>query len=437
MISKAEFAARRQKLLSQLPPHSMAILWSSPEVFRNGDTHFSYRQNSDVYYLTGFNEPESVAVFIPDRAEGEFILFNRVKDPSREVWTGYYAGQEGAIKDYGANQSFPITQLDEHILELMHDKQRIYYTTSRRPDWDATVMRWVHLFQQKVRSGVVAPIEFFNIETLLHEMRLIKSPAEIKIMRQAAEVSAQAHKHAMRTCRAGMYEYQVQAELEYEFKNNGMINPAYGSIVGGGKNACILHYVDNNAHVNDGDLLLIDAGCENNFYASDITRTFPVNGKFTAPQRAIYEVVLRAQLAVINLVKPGTPYNVLQETARLELTKGLVDLGILQGNVETLVSEKAYLPFYMHNIGHWLGMDTHDAGSYKINGQWRTLEAGMVLTVEPGLYIAHDNHNVDPKWRGIGVRIEDDVLVTAQGHDVLSRDVPKTVEEIEKLCVRN
>ncbi len=433
-LNQAEFAARRQKFLQQLPANSIAILSSADECYRNGDTHYNYRQNSNFYYLTGFTEPDAVAVFIPRRTEGEFILFNRVKDPSKEIWTGYYAGQAGAVKDYGANQAFAITELDAKMVELLTGKQRVYYATARNDQFDVRVMHWVNELQAKVRSGVGTPTEFFNIETIVHEMRLIKSSAELAIMRHAGNISAQAHKKAMHVCHPGMYEYQLQAAIEYEFKYHGSSYPAYGSIVGGGKNACILHYVDNNAVLNDGDLVLVDAGGEYEYYSSDITRTYPINGKFSAAQRALYELVLRVQLSTIALVKPGVRYDVLQDHVRKELTRGLIELGLLTGDLEKLIADKAYFDFYMHNFGHWLGLDTHDAGTYKVDGQWRELKAGMVLTVEPGLYVAPDNHKVDAKWRGIGIRIEDDVLVTETGYEVLTVAVPKSVEEIERLC---
>lgn len=436
MFNQTEFAARRQKLMAQLPADSIALVKSAPEVYRNGDTHYSYRQNSDFYYLTGLKEPDAVALFIPQRAAGEFILFNRAKDPSKEIWTGYYAGTAGAIATYGADQAFPISELNALMPALLTDKRCVYYLIGRDVSLDQLVMQWVHELQQQIRSGTSAPTELINLETILHELRLFKSPAELAIMRQAAAISATAHCKAMHICRADMMEYQLQAAIEYDFKNQGMVGPAYGTIVGSGKNACILHYVDNDSALVNGDLVLIDAGCENAGYSADITRTFPVNGKFSPAQSALYNVVLQAQLAVIDLIKPGTAYDELQNTARLVLTEGLVSLGILSGIPTALVEEKAYLPFYMHNIGHWLGLDTHDVGGYKVDKQWRKLEPSMVLTVEPGLYIAPDNTQVEAQWRGLGIRIEDDILVTNTGYEILSAGVPKTIQEIEALCTR-
>lgn len=433
MTLLSEFAARRKRLLEQLPADSIAVIAAAPEVYRNGDAHYFYRQDSDFYYLTGFNEPEAVAVFIPGRAEGQFLLFNRVKDPSKEVWTGYYAGQEGAVSCYGADEAFPITELDERIILLLANKKSLYYpfsTRSKLPKW---VRKWFQQLQEKAHRVGMILTEYCNLEAILHEMRLIKSPWEQEKMRQSAAIAAVGHRRAMTVCRPGLTESALQAEIEYEFRKNGAIAPAYTSIVGGGANACILHYVENTSMLRDGELVLIDAGCEYDFYASDITRTFPVNGKFTPAQRAIYELVLNTQLALIERVKPGLPHAELQSMTLRLLTQGLIELGLIQGSLEEALKQKAYLPFYMHNVSHWLGMDVHDSGRYRIAGESRLLEPGMVLTIEPGLYIAPDNLSVDPKWRGIGIRIEDDVLVTDTGYEVLSAGAPKALEEIESL----
>ena len=432
MITKTEFTARRKKLLAQLPENSIAILYSAPEVYRNNDTQYPYRQNSDFYYLTNFKEPEAIAIFIPKRAEGEFILFNRVKNSTKEVWTGAYAGQQGAIDDFDADQSFSITELDSKILELLAGKNRIYYPIGQDDKRDAQVFNWANQLKQKHR-GATAPTEFFDIGTIVHEMRLIKSETEIDLMRQAAQISAAAHIRAIKICKEGLYEYTLQAEIEHEFKNHNTV-PAYGSIVGSGTNACTLHYVDNEAKLKAGDLVLIDAACEHQYYASDITRTFPVSGKFNTEQRQIYELVLATQLAIIEKIKPGLPYETLQKTACELITAGLVQLGLLKGELSKLLEEKAYQPFYMHNSGHWLGLDVHDVGAYQVEGKSRVLEIGMVLTVEPGIYIAEDNLQVDTKWRGIGVRIEDDILVTPTGNEVLSAGAPKTIKDMEELC---
>lgn len=435
-LDLTEFQKRRQHFLKQLPKDSLAFLTSAPEIYRNGDTHYPYRPNSDFYYLTGFNEPESAAVFIPGDPEGEFILFNREKDPLKEIWTGAYVGQEGAIKKYGAKQAYPISHLGQMLPHLLMGKKNIYYPVARNLDWDKKIMHCIHDLQKRVRSGISAPVAFHNIETILHEMRLIKSAQEITVMKQAAAITIKAHHRAMQFCEPGKTEYEIQAEIEHEFKKNQAV-PAYGSIVGGGGNGCILHYVNNEAELQKGDLLLIDAGCEYQYYASDITRTFPINGKFTEAQRAIYELVLNTQRSVIDLVKPGTHYDALQEKACWVITEGLVNLGLLKGSIKTLYAQKAYAPFYMHNIGHWLGLDVHDAGSYKIEGQWRALTPGMVLTVEPGIYISPFDKSVDEKWRGIGIRIEDDVLVTEDKNEVITEALPKSIDEIEALMSKN
>jgi Xaa-Pro aminopeptidase len=423
MITPQEFAARRQKLLSRLPKESIALIWAAPEVYRNNDTHYPYRQNSDFYYLTGFKEPNAVAMFIPNRPEGEFILFNRPKDPSKEIWTGAYLGQAGAVKSLGADEAFPITDLEAQLEALLLEKHRLYFPLGQDLAWDAKLQGWLATFQKKNRRAIF-PAEFFNLNELVHEMRLVKSIAEIALMRKAAQISAQAHIRAQQVCREGLYEYHLQADIEHEFKTHNTV-PAYGSIVGSGENACTLHYVDNDALLSKGALVLIDAACEVDYYAADITRTFPVSGEFSAAQKQIYNLVLSTQLSVIELIKPGLPYDELQKKACRLITAGLLAMGLLSGQLEELLEQKAYRPFYMHNIGHWLGLDVHDVGLYQIEGQSRLLEAGMVLTVEPGIYIAADNLNVEATWRGIGVRIEDDVLVTESGYEVLSQAAPK------------
>jgi Xaa-Pro aminopeptidase len=435
MLKKSEFATRRKKLLNKLQKDSIAIICSGPEMFRHDDNMYEYRQNSDFYYLTGLNEPDAVAVFI-STTKNEFILFNREKNPSKEIWTGNYVGQNGSINDYGANVSYPISKLDEEIPRLLMNKHCIYMSYNDKK-LTKLIMKWMTTLQQNTRLGVNIPTEFLNLNEILHEMRLIKSPSEISIMRQAEKITGQAHIKAMQICKPGMMEYQLQASIEYDFKNNGMMGPAYGTIVGSGKNACILHYIDNNNVLRDGDLVLIDAGCENDYYAVDITRTFPVNGKFSKEQRVIYELVLQTQKSVINLIKPGITYDKLQSYAKFLITEGLIKLRILKGNINKLLEDKAYLSFYMHDIGHWLGMDVHDVGSYKNEKNWRKLEPGMVISIEPGIYIRHDNKNVDVKWRGIGVRIEDNILVTKTGNDVLSKGIPKTIEEIESIQKKN
>jgi Xaa-Pro aminopeptidase len=432
VLTQKNFAERRQKVMQAIGKGSVMILPAAAELVRSGDTDHLYRQNSDFYYLTAFKEPQAVMVLIPGRAEGDYVLFNRPRDPSMEVWVGPRAGQEGACKDFGAKQSFPIESIDEKMLQLLSNCQRIYYPLGANLAFDQQVMAWVNKARAQVRSGVSAPSEFVHSGEILHEMRLRKDADEIALMRKAAQISAQAHLKTMQVCRPGMMEYELQAELLADFCRHGAYPPAYPCIVGAGANSCVLHYVDNNAPMKDGDLVLIDAGGEYEYYTSDITRTFPVNGRFNPEQRAIYELVLQIQLAVIAKVKPGVLWPVLQETAIQTLTEGLLRLGILQGDLKQLVEKKAYFQLYMHNIGHWLGLDTHDVGKYRLGAEWRKLEPGIVHTVEPGIYIRPDT-NVDKKWWNIGVRIEDDILVTANGCEVLTKDVPKQIDEIEQL----
>lgn len=432
-LDRNEYARRRSLFMSQMMPRGIAILPAASAKIRNRDAEYAYRQDSDFYYLSGFQEPESVLVLIPGRAEGEYVLFCRPRDPAKEVWDGYRAGPEGACADFGADQAYTMDQIDDILPTLMDGCQRLYFTLGHHEAFDHRLMGWMKQLRAKARSGAQAPREIVSCDDILHEMRLFKSAAEVALMRRAATISAQAHVRAMEKCRAGMMEYQLEAEFLHEFMRHGARSPAYSTIVGGGANACILHYISNDAALDDGSLVLIDAGCELDHYASDITRTFPVNGRFSEAQKAIYNLVLDAQQAALAKVKPGHYWNETQDTVVDVITRGLVALGILQGKPEDLIQHQAYLPFYMHRAGHWLGMDVHDVGQYKIDGQWRVLEAGMVLTVEPGIYIAKDNLTVDEKWRGIGVRIEDDVLVTDTGHEVLTAAVPKTVADIEAL----
>ncbi len=432
-----EYAQRRQRLIKGIGPGSVAIIAAAQECLRNGDAHYPYRQNSDFYYLTGLNEPEAVAVFIPGRAEGEFILFNRERNPEMEIWVGPRAGQEGACKIYGADQSFAIEQLDEKMPQFLENHPRLYYAIGRDVGFNRRVLSWVATVQSKVRAGVNAPAEFYNIEKIVHEMRLRKTAAELDLMRTAAEISAQAHKRAMQVCRPGMMEYELEAELQYYFTRKASRSPAYSHIVGAGANSCVLHYNDNDKQIADGDLVLIDAGAEYKNYAADITRTFPANGRFSTEQKIVYEIVLATQLGVIAAIKPGILWAKLEEIATEIITQGLLDCGLLKGDFAELLSTRAFRQFYMHRIGHWLGLDVHDAGNYKTeDGQSRLLEPGMVFTVEPGIYIAADNPGVDKKWWNIGIRIEDDVLVTENGCEVLSRSAPKTIAEIEE-CMAN
>lgn len=432
-ISKKEFASRRQLLMSHMEANSIAILPSATEKIRNRDADYPFRQDSDFYYLSGFPEPEAVLVLVPGREHGETILFCRERDRAREIWDGYRAGPEGACSKYQADDAFPIADIDDILPGLLEGRERVYYSMGRDQVFDQKVMGWVNAIRAQVRSGATPPGEFLNLDHLLHDQRLFKRAAEVRTMKAAADISAEAHCRAMRICKPGMYEYQLEAELLHHFMQSGSRAPAYNSIVGSGNNACILHYVDNTRQMKEGDLVLIDAGCELEHYASDITRTFPVSGKFSPEQKAIYNIVLDAQLAAIAVAKPGNHWNEPHEVSVRVITEGLVKLGLLQDDVDTLIEAEKYKAFYMHRIGHWLGMDVHDVGDYKIGGEWRVLEPGMVMTVEPGIYIAPDDKSVAKKWRGIGVRIEDDVVITKTGCDVLSSAVPKTVKDIEKL----
>ena len=432
-IPKSEYARRRKALMAQMVPNSIAILPASAVAIRNRDVEHVYRQDSDFQYLSGFPEPEAVVVLIPGREYGEYVLFCRERNPTRELWDGLRAGQEGAMRDFGADDAFPINDIDDILPGLIEGRDRVYSAMGSNPEFDRHLMDWINVIRSKAHLGAQPPNEFVALDHLLHDMRLYKSAAEIKVMRCAAEISARAHVRAMQASRAGLHEFSLEAELDYEFRKGGAKMPAYGSIVASGRNACILHYQENDAVLKDGDLVLIDAACEIDCYASDITRTFPVSGKFSPEQKAIYELVLKAQNAAFAAIGPDKHWNQAHEATVQVITAGLVELGLLVGDVGDLIVNEVYKAFYMHRAGHWLGMDVHDVGEYKVGGEWRVLEVGMTLTVEPGIYIAPDNQTVAKKWRGIGVRIEDDVVVTKHGCEILSGGVPKTVAEIEAL----
>jgi len=436
MISRKEFIRRRRQLVRMMGRGSIAIIPAAPVRTRNRDVEYPYRPDSDFQYITGFGEPEAVAVLIPGREHGEYLLFCRERDPKMETWTGRRAGTQGAVERYDADDAFPIGDIDEILPGLMENCDRVFYTMGSNPEFDRHVLDWIKRIREGARSGSRAPDEFVSLEHLLHDMRLYKSRSEVKVMRNAAKVACRAHRRAMQACGPGRHEFEIEAELLHEFHHANM-QPAYPSIVGGGENACILHYTDNRSELRDGDLLLIDAGAEYDCYASDVTRTFPVNGRFSPPQKALYEVVLAAQVAAIKQVRPGNDWNAPHAAAIKVLTRGLARLGILKGRPAELVRKEAYRRFYMHRTGHWLGMDVHDVGDYKVGGEWRVLEPGMVLTVEPGIYIPGGSRGVAKKWWNIGIRIEDDVLVTNDGHEVLSVDAPKTVSEIEALMGEN
>lgn len=432
-IPAAQFAARRARLMAQMGANSLALIPTSLAKIRNADADYAYRADSSFFYLTGFAEPEALAVLQPSDPQ-PYQLFCRERDPAKEIWDGLRAGTAGAVAQYAADVAYPIEQLDAWLPKLMSGKQRLYVRLGQDAAFDQQVSGWLKQVAAMQRHGGKVPFEIIQLDHLLDEMRLIKDPAEIELMRQAAQISAAAHVRAMQTVQVGMPEYALEAELLYVMQKNGC-KTAYNSIVGGGKNACILHYVENNQQLQDGDLVLIDAGAELNHYAADITRTFPVNGHFTAAQASLYQVVLEAQLAAIDAVRVGEHCKAYHEVAVRVLTEGLVRLGLLVGDVAALIEDGSYRRFYMHGTGHWLGMDVHDVGSYKdaTGEQWRPLQAGMVLTVEPGLYVAADDETVEPQWRGIGIRIEDDVLVTDGAPEVLTMAVPKGVAEIEQL----
>lgn len=432
-ITKAEFARRRKQLMALMEPDSIAIVPAAPERTRSRDTEYHYRQDSDFLYLSGFEEPQAVLVLIPGREHGEYVLFVRERNREREIWDGYRAGPEGACSEFEADDAFPIDDIDDILPGLLEGKQRVYYAMGKDSEFDKHVMDWVNTIRAKVRSGATPPGEFLDLSHFLHDMRLFKSAAELRVMKEAGEISARAHVRAMKACKPGVMEYQLEAEIIHEFQKSGARFPAYNSIVGGGKNGCILHYIENSASLKQGDLVLIDAGCELDYYAADITRTFPVSGKFSPEQKALYDICLRAQLAAIAVAKPGNHWNDPHEATVRVITQGLVELGLLEGDIEDIIKNETYKEFYMHRAGHWLGMDVHDVGDYKVGGEWRVLEPGMVMTVEPGIYVAPDNERVAKKWRGIGIRIEDDVAITKDGNEILTKDVPKTVEEIEAL----
>ena len=434
-MKHGEFLKRRKKLMDMLGDDSIAILPAAPEKIRNRDVAYRYRQDSDFYYLTGFAEPEAVVALIPGRSQGEFVLFCRERDREQEIWHGARAGLEGACTDYGADDAYPITDLDDILPGLLENRERIYYTMGNDTVFDQRVLGWVNQVRGKARSGIHAPEQFVSLNNILHDMRLYKSRHEISMLRRAAAISANAHVRAMQTCRPGKTEYQIEAELVHEFMRQGARSAAYPSIVGSGANSCVLHYIDNTRELEDGDILLIDAGAEYESYASDVTRTFPVNGRFSKQQKAVYEVVLAAQLAAIDAVRPGNHWAQPHDAAVEVLTEGLVALGILKGKPKTLIKEKAYNRYFMHKTGHWLGMDVHDVGDYKVGEEWRLLEPGMAMTVEPGLYFPPQK-GLARKWWNTGVRIEDDVLVTKAGHEVLSSDAPKGITEIEALMAQ-
>jgi Xaa-Pro aminopeptidase len=436
--------AQLTEFMRRMDKNSVAIIPSAREAVRSHDTNYRYRQNSDFFYLTGFEEPEAIAVITPGK-DKKLTLFVRPRDLEQEIWNGYRAGVEGAVKDYSADQAFPITEFDEKLPQILDGPEVLYYAFGHTtPEMDQKIIRQLTLMRETNRRPLEPPRTIVDPTTILHEMRVIKNDEEVEIMQRAADIAAEAHVDAMKAVRPGMKEYEVEAMLEAYFRKHGASGSSYTSIVGAGGNATVLHYIDNKDTLKDGDLLLVDAGAEYKGYASDITRTFPINGKFTQAQREIYDLVLKTQKSCVDMVRPGVRLEDLKTHSIELLTEGLVELGLLQGDPKKLIEEKKYMQFYMHNLGHYLGIDVHDAGRYYFNGESRPAEVGMVMTIEPGLYISPDtsripegfNKQIPEKYLGIGVRIEDDVLVTGNGARVLTHKVPKDAEEIEALMAK-
>jgi Xaa-Pro aminopeptidase len=425
------------EFMKRMESNSVAIIPSASEAYRSNDSNYRYRQDSDFYYLTGFEEPESIAVVAPSR-EPQYTLFVRPRDPEREIWDGRRAGVDGAVSQYGADAAFTITEFREKLSDIINNTTNLYYRIGAPGNTELDEMIVTEMRRMRIlgRKKINPPQAIVDAGTILHEMRLIKSDEEIEIMQRAADIAAEAHVEAMKTAKPGMKEYEIEALVEYIFRRSGAYAPAYTSIVGAGANATVLHYINNDGVLNDGELLLIDAGAEYRGYASDITRTFPINGRFTKAQRDIYDLVLETQMACVEMVRPGTSGDELKNRSIEMLTEGMVRLGLLKGDPKKLIEEEKYKQFYMHGLGHFLGLDVHDVGRYYEKDESRRLEPGMVMTVEPGLYIAPDTKDIPDQYRGIGVRIEDDVLVTQNGPRVLSRKAPKQPEEIEELMAR-
>jgi len=427
---QAEYRQRREQLMSKIGT-GIAIFRSAPMAVMHNDVEYAFRQDSDFFYLTGFNEPEAVAILMPDHQEHRFVLFVQPKEREKEVWAGYRYGVEGAKELFGADEAYSIAELEEKLPQYLEKANRIYYHLGRDRTFNETILKhWQRLMATYAKRGT-GPTAIEDSGPILHAMRQVKSQTELELMRQAVAISVEAHNYAQEIAKPGRYEYEIQAEMERIFRLRGGMGPAYPSIVASGANACVLHYIENNSLLQDNDLLLIDAGCAYGYYNADITRTFPVSGKFTTEQKALYEVVLSAQLQAIAQVQPGNPYNQVHDTAVRVLTEGLLELGFLKGEIDKLIEEEKYKPFYMHRTGHWLGLDVHDVGVYQHGEAAQILQPGQVLTVEPGLYIVPDTKpaegqpEINPRWSGIGIRIEDDVLVTATGHEVLTAGVPK------------
>jgi Xaa-Pro aminopeptidase len=432
------------EFMRRMDKNSVAIIPAAPEAVRSHDTHYRYRQNSDFFYLTGFEEPEAIAVIAPAK-DKKLTMFVRPRDLEQEIWNGYRSGVEGAVRDYSADEAFPINEFDEKLQEILDGPEVLYYAFGHTSsEMDQKIIRQLAQMREFNRKPLEPPRTIVDPSTILHEMRVIKSPEEVAIMQKAADIAADAHVEAMKSVRPGMKEYEVEAMLEAYFRKHGASGSSYTSIIGSGGNATVLHYISNQDELKDGDLLLVDAGAEYQGYASDITRTFPINGKFTPAQRDIYDLVLKTQKSCVDMVRPGVRLEDLKTHSIELLTEGMVELGLLKGDPKQLIEEKKYMQFYMHNLGHYLGIDVHDAGRYYFNGESRPAEVGMVMTIEPGLYISPDtsripdefNKDIPEKYLGIGVRIEDDVLVTENGARVLTHRVPKEREEIEALMAK-
>ena len=432
-MANLDYQIRREHLLNALEENSIVLISGAKARVRNSDCHFNFRQDSDFFYLTGFEEPNAFLVLIKRATEKKFILFTRGKNFNEELWEGKRAGLEGAVLEYGADDAFNFSELSEKLPDFLANIKNIYYRLSSDLPVSQSLPSWLNSLHKKVRTGISIPSIFHDLTPLLSEMRLIKSESELAIMRRVCAVSAQAHKKAMISVSHCDYEYQLEAEINYELMRQGVQRVAYNSIVAAGKNACILHYTQNNAQIQTDDLILIDAGGELQNYAADITRTFPKNGTFNPEQKQIYQIVLEAQKEGISLICEGVIWTKIQEVMVEIISKGLLSLGLLSGTLKDVIDNKSYQKFYMHNSGHWLGLDVHDQGAYKEKGEWRALKKGMVLTVEPGIYIADHHEDIDPKWHNIGVRIEDDILVTENGFENLTAAVPKEISEIEAL----
>jgi Xaa-Pro aminopeptidase len=435
MIDRKEYVRRRRQLMRIIGDDAICIVPAATERLRNNDSHYPYRQDSDFQYLTGFPEPEAVLALIPGREHGETILFCRERDREREAWDGARAGAEGAVQEFAMDDAFPIGDIDDILPGMIEGRSRVYYHFGRDAEFDVKLIGWVNRVRGQIRQGARAPHEFVALGHILHDLRLYKTRDELRVMRKAAKIAAEAHVRAMRTTQPGMNEHEIEAELLHTFRRRGAV-ASYEPIVGGGVNGCVLHYRANNAPLRDGDLLLVDAGAEVECYASDITRTYPVNGRYSPAQRALYDIVLAAQRAAIAEVRSGRPFIAYHDAAVRVITAGLIKLGLLRGSVDKNIHEQTYRRFYMHKTGHWLGLDVHDVGDYRIDGEYRELEPGMVVTVEPGIYIAADAKNVAVQWRGIGIRIEDDVVVTRGEPEIITAAVPSDPDEIEALMAK-